>query len=585
MSLNDEERYIISEASKGNMGLFIEYYFRLPFSGTWFTTEDRVEQYDILHQVWVGLGKPDEIFDAEIGDKLAEIRITWDPYYGEYPMFLLHHGFKTLEWMQKFLSPGVTHGVATTGTGSGKTAGVAVYALACCAVIPGFRFHNAAPTQYHANLMLGEITKWVGTDADKFRKFIKLSKGANELWNEREGYPVITIQSPLNPKIQSSFSCQTVGQNANSILGREQDWINIEEAQLMYNITDAEPKLATRLRGTRATGLPRWSKQTWISNPGDNPEFIGLIEKYKELEKDGMAGVLVLEDVPSDVNRYITKRQLEKQRLTMSQREIDRWMGGQMSAVREDSEITTAMLEACKSDELTKEVDKVGKFADDLGLVRYELPHEPDRHYVVVGDVGKSPRSALSSMNVPAIMVFDVTNFLEEPCRLVALRWIDGKGSYEPFVTSMKYLILKYRARGYYDAGNVQTAFEDVGGFEDVPYTEPVSFAGHASIKKWAVAVTSILMQNGLFEWPYIKALWYQGRIFRVASKKNPDDLIACLLVFSRVLQIEGTLWNRFVSRFDWDVEDIKEDEVDEEDDYEVSRGPVFDRHTRIPTR
>lgn len=576
----EEERLFKEVIRTKNWDLFTEYYFRLPYSGTWFTPEDNPVRFSSMYKFWRGFGEPDDKFIASIDGEDTELQVVWDPYYGGYPIFLLKHGFRTLDWMKEFLDPGITKAVATTGTGSGKTAGVGIFALMCCALFPGFRFLNVAPTQTQAGLILGEIEKWAGNS--EFAKFIQRSRGANELWKEKD-YPTITVVSPVNPNFPSTFICQTSGQDARNIIGGERDWINVDEAQLMFYISTAENILVTRMRGTRSTGIPRWTKLTWITNPGPNAELVALIESYQELVDAGDDSVLVLRDIDSSVNIYITKRQLHEQAKTMSQRERDRWMGGQMSAVYDDAMFPEEDLERCRSDALDEEMEKVGKFHDELGLMEYELPYEPGHDYVVVGDVGKSPLVTFSSMNAPALMVFDLSSFLERPVRLVAFFWLDGQNTYSTFIDKMRYLLLKYRCRAYYDAGNVQSAFEDLGGFQDIPFTQPIVFSGSASVKKHAITVASILMQNGLFEWPYIKGLWYQARVYNPSSRKIPDDIMTCLLVFARILSLEGTLWSRFTEFFQWDRETPGEGIKEAWESEEIEQRPVaFDRHARI---
>ena len=61
VTLTPQEQDIFDRTLKtGDLNIFTEHFFRLPFSGTWFTTEDRVEQYDALYHIWDGLGKPDK---------------------------------------------------------------------------------------------------------------------------------------------------------------------------------------------------------------------------------------------------------------------------------------------------------------------------------------------------------------------------------------------------------------------------------------------------------------------------------------------------------------------------------------------
>lgn len=576
----EEEQIIFQTIRTGNYDLFTEYFFKLPYSGTWFTPEDNVDEYIMLYDVWKAMGKPDESFEAEIEGVPVSFRLAWDPYYQGEPIFLLPHGFRTLPWIRRLLSPTITRGLATTGTGSGKTCNVAIMALTYCAIMPGFRFLNLAPSQSQAALMLGEIEKWAGNT--KFAKFIRKGQGSNPLWTEKP-YPTITIEVVQGQP--STFICQTTGKRATNILGQERDWINIDEAQLIENITEIEPILVTRLRGTRVTGLMRWSKLTWITNPGRNPELVALMEDYKELKKASPENVEVLEDVSQTVNIYLTKRQIEEQRRSLSQREQDRWLSGMASAVFDDAEISEYLLDNARSKRMDEIVDRIGLHDDEFGLLRYEIPREDGHDYIVVGDTGKTPLHSMTTQNVPCVMVFDVTDFLHEPSRIVAFYWIHDATKYDRFTDTMKRAMMRYQARGYYDAGNIQTAFEDVGPFSDLPMTTPVYFSGRSGIKKWALGVVVMMLEAGMMQFPYIKGMWYQARIYDPGSKKIADDIITCLLVFARVLAIEGTLWTRFTEYFKIEDEDGA-GRKEEEEDYEerqFDEVPIAeDRHARL---
>jgi len=550
MLTKEEEQLFQHVKRTGAWDLFSERYFRLPMSGTWFTPEDRIPQYEMLHSVWRELGKPDVSFKAVIDGKETEMTVSWDAYYGGYPIFLLPHGFRTMPWMQEFLSPHITKGIAITGTGSGKTAGVAIRALTYCALYPGYKFLNIAPTQTQADLALGEVEKWVSNS--EFSKFVVQGRGVHNLWIERD-YPTVTVE--IVKGYPSNFVCQTVGQDATRVLGGERDWINADEAQLLKGIELSQEILATRLRGTRSTGIPRSTKLTWITNPGHNPELVGLLEQYKSLRDDGDDGILVLEEIDTSDNIYLTSRQKREQQKVLHDRARRRWHGGQMSAILENSELGEAPLEMCHDLKFTEWAEDNAVKVDGVGIMEYQRPYNPDRTYLVAGDVGKSSIGTLNSQNIPCVMVFDVTDFLEKPIELTAFYWFDGKDDYKTFINRFVSCMVRYQARGYYDAGNVQSAFEDLDPRFKIMPTTPIHFSGSGAKKRWALAIAIQLMNDGQFRWPKIKAFWHQARIFEYSKRNQADDIIATLLVFCLALRVENTLWNRFVQKYQWDPE------------------------------
>lgn len=552
MELTREEEYIFNQSLKTrNLDLFTEYFFRLPWSGTWFTIEDRPAKYAVLHAAWVRQGRPDDTMGVELDGKQVELKVNYDQgYYGSEPMFLLPHGFRMLPWVKEFLNPSIPLGIAITGTGTGKTCGLAIYYLSCCALFPGFKFLNLAPSRVQAELMLGEIEKWCLNT--RFRKFIRESKGTNPLWVSR---PHATLEVEVYPGYASSFVCQTINRDATAVIGQERDAISCDEAQLLHNIDEALPILATRLRGMRSTGELRWGVLRWISNPGKNPELTALMEHYKKIEADS-GQAIVMEEVHSSVNLYVTTAQLRRQRLSLrSQREEDRWHGGDATAVYENVEIPEDLLEECFDPDLDRLAREVGEVDDLMGIRSYELSPALGHTYVVVGDVGKSSAVSMSSQNLPCVMVFDITNFLEQPMRLVAFHWFDGQGSYEGFISVMQRMMYKYRASGYYDATSVQTALEDIrgGAFDGWP-TTPVYFSGSVVPKRWALTIIIKLMSERMFRWPRIKALWHQSRMYELNARKNPDDVVATLMVFGLALRTEDTLWTLLERRYHWEI-------------------------------
>jgi len=218
---------------------------------------------------------------------------------------------------------------------------------------------------------------------------------------------------------------------------------------------------------------------------------------------------------------------------------------------------------------MTEWVLEHGMYDDAVGLVGFEMEWDKDKSYVVVGDTGKSSLITLSSQNVPCAMVFEMPkDFLESPCRMVALYWFDGRGSYKTFIDVVKRAMYRYRAQAYYDATNVQTAMEDFDdAFANLP-TTPIYFSGSTMPKRWAVTVFVMMASDGLFEWPYIKGLWHQARIFEMSSKRNADDIIATLLVLMLAFRVESTLYDKLVERYGWQPEEDGDVFSKEEDQY-----------------
>ena len=186
------------------------------------------------------------------------------------------------------------------------------------------------------------------------------------------------------------------------------------------------------------------------------------------------------------------------------------------------------------------------------------------------------------------MLVFDITNFLESPARLVYFSMIDGMNDYKPWLNEFRTCMINYQAKGYYDATNLQQAFESGGAFdggviEDSPGhfirvgkpfdTTPVTFA--VNNKRFAGATTVLLMQDGQFAWPHLDALWYQASIYKETGEGHlslADDILAAIFVYAMALRIEGALWAKMENHFHWNSTAT----LDEPDDriVEIARVP-----------
>jgi hypothetical protein len=199
-----------------------------------------------------------------------------------------------------------------------------------------------------------------------------------------------------------------------------------------------------------------------------------------------------------------------------------------------------------------------------MGIIHFELPpqHDLNTSYIVVGDPGTVDARSLRINNVPAICVFDVTEFPDGPAKMVALRLLDGGGRFAPWMDGMKEMMIKYRALGIYDATSVQRAFNEFG-LDKFPVT-PISLARGNKI--WGKVMFLLLAGAGLFRWPYTRVLWHQAGAYRESGPglgKIPDDVIACMFVLSFYLR--AVFYDKLALLFHWSgQEEVMDDRYDE---------------------
>ena len=96
----------------------------------------------------------------------------------------------------------------------------------------------------------------------------------------------------------------------------------------MTGISEALPKLMTRMRAQRSDGTPRWSKLSMLTNPGDNPELDEIRKRVVAIQKDPKADVKArfIEGIDSSANCYNTKKQRAFQRSLMDTQDEERWL-------------------------------------------------------------------------------------------------------------------------------------------------------------------------------------------------------------------------------------------------------------------
>lgn len=557
--------------------------------------------YELLYDGWCEAGRPDESLLVKTPDYQYNLRVLWD---GETPNFLLPHGYLFLDWARPMIDRQTDIALVIAATGTSKTSSVAIAMLTYCALIPGYSFMNGAPTDEQSSLMIDEMEKWVSGTA--FQKFV-IPTNRGELFIKKPS-ALVEICSPVNPLYPSRFVCKTTGRNANNALGKNLDCACLDEIQLMENIDDITDKFATRFRAQRPTGEPRDGKMLLLTNPGDNPNLGIVASKIERLIERNAAidrgeiiedkdkprvTAIFIKDLDSSVNLYITRRQRAKQEALVDAQSKRRWLQGMIDTSSTNRMIPPDTIQRCIDRQIDEDIRMRDMYnplkIDGLGVIYYEMPREEGRTYIVLGDPGHTAPTRVSYNNVGVVIVLDVTDFLAKPSRVVYLELV-GDGTNKPWFNSFKYAMLKYRAKGYYDATNVGiTGYEDAGAFADAPIvireangdlsevsgirttyrTTPVTFGGHNQ-KKWARTIFLTLAEDRQFGWPMLERLTHEAAVYKesgVDVKKIADDVLAALFVFSLALQGENALWDKFVERYEWNINPDEGKYADEDEE------------------
>ena len=417
----------------------------------------------------------------------------------------------------------ITHNTSTLG----------IYSIIQCALHPGCDILNVAPSADQAMDMLIEISKWV--EHSEFAKFVTLTNNG-DLYKQKP-HPTLTINVFGIP---STFMTMTVGLDGNFVLGKDKDAVRIDEASMINKIGDAVPKLISRIRGVRQSGIPRgvYPYIAFITNPHDgNYSFDRLKIKAAQLNSDPKSKYFFARPSSRD-NIYITNQQLEIQMELMDRQQRRRWLDGEDDVFATLGAIPRVLIDNCLSPYLNDLVaglaESKSEFYEEregMGCIHFELPADPHCEYLVVGDPGTANASSIDINNVPAIMVFDVTSFPARQANLVAMRLIDGGGKYGPWISEMTRLITKYRAIAAFDATGMGTAFSEWHELSQLPLFK-VSLSGNN--KATARTMFMLFCGKGLYAWPDIDVIWHQAHAYResgVGVANIPDDIMACLFV------------------------------------------------------
>lgn len=300
-----------------------------------------------------------------------------------------------------------------------------------------------------------------------------------------------------------------------------------------------------------------------LTNPGDNPELDEIRRRITAIQANPEATInaLFIEGVDSSANVYNTKKQRDFHKSLMDVHDEERWLGGKQTGVVTNRMIPEVLLTRCYDEELNIKLreDDTNPYnavkRDGIGLIHYQIPYENGHYYIVSGDPGQANPIKRSLNNIPVVTVFDITNFLVSPSRLAYFHMIDGNGSYTPWLEAFRTCMTHYRAQGYYDATNINTAFEDSGIFAGY-VTTPVTFA--VLNKRWARSTFVYLAQDGMFAWPHIERLWHEAAVYRETGEGHlslPDDVLASMFVYCLALRIDGGLWDRLAERYHWEEE------------------------------
>ena len=293
--------------------------------------------------------------------------------------------------------------------------------------------------------------------------------------------------------------------------------------------------LGSRMRG-QIGGRKRKGKMIVVSTAEYGPELWERFDMAESLPQYYMSILATTYDNP-----YLTADQLGAIERRIKDPEKRRQLMKSKRLLPRGNEFTPELLEPCQS----REMDDVMRHARENNLRGYYVeeaqragtvlwvtpPNEFDR-YVLVGDPGQNTPP---DRNSGVVVVLKVTGFPQVPAEVAAFHWVDGQGSYWPFINQMEEWYRAYRP--------IYTAFDTSGtqkGFDELVFAQKGMLVEgvqvNANEMRMVVALKLILGKQKLLMPKGIQGVWMQ-----LAGWQNPDtklrqDIASCLFVTADVM-------------------------------------------------
>jgi len=399
---------------------------------------------------------------------------------------------------------------------SGKSVSVAASYLIDCLTIPNFRALNTSVTAKQAEIPFEMVMPWIEGN-DKLQHLIADIA--------LRPYPTIKF---LNGSV---WVFRTAGKDGRFIRGLEFDRINYDEAGLDYT-GETIKILRGRLRGVRPDGSQRMARMDVITSPTDAQWLKERFDKGDPTSDKFDPDHFYSLRATTYENTRLDPEQIKAMEAEYTDEMIDVEMRAKFPEYGM-SFFPKSHLQACVDQSLNdaayeamhpeKGAPKRGYVVEEhprYGITKFELPFDPRKSYISVGDPGTdSP----PHRNSGVVMVFDIS---QKPIRNVYFHWVDGRGSYNPFLNSYKYAMEKYRPilKGM-DTTGTQKAIDELA-FENMGLS--IDGLNFSQDKARMLNSLSLDVSNHNICWPVIKGLVKQMNNYcdEVELKKLPQDIV-----------------------------------------------------------
>lgn len=421
------------------------------------------------------------------------------------------------------------------GVGTGKTLGVGLAAVAWCLTTSGFRFLNVAQKAWQAKLMYDEVLRWARNSPVEQLIYKK----------PQRPYPKIIFRYRIGDDIvESSMEFLSADKNAEGIFSWRGDWINVEEAGLLDQLSEVSSNLSTRLTGTTENGRAFLGRLSFISNPWDNPHLWYLFDMAKSDPESLSLRLSTLN------NKNVTESQIATMLKHVPVEDHERFLHG-FKAEGKGTYFAKRFVEKSVSSAWGAIIEK--KAANNepgwtihtqsgAGVTRFTTPPQKGHTYIILGDPGIKNAPHRDS---PVIQVWDCTHFDKGYARLAAMHWGGGNGSISKFIDVMLdwreiYDPVFLGADSTATQRNTAEVINDAYGLNDDQYAvmQGLDFSG--SKKMGYLVALRLFIETNRLRWPnFVIGMRSQFVNYDpVNDKKMAQDLIACAAMSAHVMRI-----------------------------------------------
>ena len=507
---------IMEAASKLETGGFATFtsHYHAPINGN--------PRWDL---VWKNREIVTSIFSPEWDDRVNPDEWDLDRERGDYVPWV------PLSWQAVLAHDNRLDATVIAAVGTGKTLGMGAALNYWACMIPGFKAMNVAPVGWQAKQMFDairmELLDWENRDSTPRHGHNFIVK-----FVERP-YPKITYYNG------STLEFMSADENGGKIYSWSGDVIVIDESDKMHlantDLEEVMGNLGTRMRG-QAGGRARMGKLIVLANAGYDPALWERFDQVEELPDDYLSIGLTIYDNP-----LITKEQLKaiKRRITDPDKRKQLLMNER--PLPKGKEFTPALLGPCQCLALDDVMENAranglpGYEKEEMrraGVVRWITPPTEFDRYVLIGDPGQN---SPPDRNSAAIMVIRVTGFPYVPAELVAFDWVDGHGSYWPFINRMEEWYKAYKPiYSAFDATGIQKGFDELVFAQKGLLMEGIQV--NSNKMRMVVALKLILGKQLLLMPKGIQGIWLQLGGWRMPDSKLRQDIASTLFMAGDVL-------------------------------------------------